>query len=398
MRRRLTLRFAQRRSPSRRRWRCTRPDPAADLEPRPCPTQAPVEARRHRPLQAAREPRLRPELGPVGQLARRPTRARTVAGTTRCPPSSACGHRCSPSSSSPRSSGSACSSSPRRPRPRTRAPPSTRCRHPSDGQVGQVQPDMGNQHVQPGDKVTYAVCPPASGKHINKTGYGPLQPKVYGPDDQSAAQRLGAQPGARRPRAALLLHEGRLRRRLDRRPAGRSRAGFPASAICEHPGGRRGAGRRQVRRDADEVRGPRLGPRLLPRHAGRPEDLRLLPRLRRAGRQRRAPGSRRRSRSARPPAPSASPGASAAAPARPAADRRPACACTPTTTGSATSASASWCDGRLLTGSQLEKRGGLRPDCRHAPGHRLPARIRGELAARAVGARSEARAEARSAR
>ena len=26
---------------------------------------------------------------------------------------------------------------------------------------------MGNQHVQPGDKVTYPVCPPASGKHIN---------------------------------------------------------------------------------------------------------------------------------------------------------------------------------------------------------------------------------------
>lgn len=56
---------------------------------------------------------------------------------------------------------------------------------PAPGQLGQVQPDQGNGHVQTGDKVTYPVCPPASGKHVNKTGYGPLQPKVYGPDDQS---------------------------------------------------------------------------------------------------------------------------------------------------------------------------------------------------------------------
>jgi hypothetical protein len=56
---------------------------------------------------------------------------------------------------------------------------------PVPGQLGQVQPDQGNQHVQQGDKVTYQVCPPASGHHINRVGYGPLQPKVYGPDDQS---------------------------------------------------------------------------------------------------------------------------------------------------------------------------------------------------------------------
>jgi hypothetical protein len=54
-----------------------------------------------------------------------------------------------------------------------------------DGQIGQVQPDMGNQHVSTGDQVTYPVCPPASGKHINRTGFGPLQPDVYGPDDSS---------------------------------------------------------------------------------------------------------------------------------------------------------------------------------------------------------------------
>jgi hypothetical protein len=56
---------------------------------------------------------------------------------------------------------------------------------PASGELGQVQADMGNQHVGVGDKVTYAVCPPASGHHINKQGFGPLLPKVYGPDDQS---------------------------------------------------------------------------------------------------------------------------------------------------------------------------------------------------------------------
>lgn len=54
-----------------------------------------------------------------------------------------------------------------------------------EGEIGQVQPDMGNQHVNAGDKVTYPVCPPASGKHINRTGFGPLTPRVYGPEDNS---------------------------------------------------------------------------------------------------------------------------------------------------------------------------------------------------------------------
>jgi hypothetical protein len=56
---------------------------------------------------------------------------------------------------------------------------------PIAGELGQVQPDMGNGHVQAGDKITYPVCPPASGKHIRKVGYGPLTPKIYGPDDPS---------------------------------------------------------------------------------------------------------------------------------------------------------------------------------------------------------------------
>ncbi len=56
---------------------------------------------------------------------------------------------------------------------------------PAAGELGQVQADQGNQHVQPGDHVTYPVCPPASGKHINVTGQGPIPPKVYGPDDKA---------------------------------------------------------------------------------------------------------------------------------------------------------------------------------------------------------------------
>jgi hypothetical protein len=53
------------------------------------------------------------------------------------------------------------------------------------GELGQVQPDQGNGHVQAGDEVTYPVCPPASGKHFNRVGFGPLEPQVYGPDDES---------------------------------------------------------------------------------------------------------------------------------------------------------------------------------------------------------------------
>ena len=54
-----------------------------------------------------------------------------------------------------------------------------------EGELGQVQPDQGNQHVSPGDKVTYLICPPASGKHINAPPRGPIPPKFYGPNDSA---------------------------------------------------------------------------------------------------------------------------------------------------------------------------------------------------------------------
>ncbi len=56
-------------------------------------------------------------------------------------------------------------------------------REPVAGELGQVQPDMGNHHVSPGDKVVYPVCPPASGKHINQPPLGPIPARFYGPDD-----------------------------------------------------------------------------------------------------------------------------------------------------------------------------------------------------------------------
>jgi hypothetical protein len=57
---------------------------------------------------------------------------------------------------------------------------------PRDGaspQPGYVQPDMGAGHVSTGTKLTYTYCPPASGKHYNASGAGPIQARVYGPDD-----------------------------------------------------------------------------------------------------------------------------------------------------------------------------------------------------------------------
>jgi hypothetical protein len=50
-------------------------------------------------------------------------------------------------------------------------------------QPGYVQPDMGNEHVSTGTTVTYTYCPPASGRHYNQSGAGPITSRVYGPQD-----------------------------------------------------------------------------------------------------------------------------------------------------------------------------------------------------------------------
>ena len=54
----------------------------------------------------------------------------------------------------------------------------------SSPQPGYAQPDMGQGHVATGTQVKYTYCPPASGKHYNASGVGPVTPRVYGPNDQ----------------------------------------------------------------------------------------------------------------------------------------------------------------------------------------------------------------------
>ena len=48
---------------------------------------------------------------------------------------------------------------------------------------GYVQPDMGRRHADFGTQVTFQYCAPASGPHDNKSGSGPITPRLYGPDD-----------------------------------------------------------------------------------------------------------------------------------------------------------------------------------------------------------------------
>ena len=52
---------------------------------------------------------------------------------------------------------------------------------------GFVQADMGHIHVALGSQVTYANCPPASGKHYQSPG-GPIRGGLYGPNDAAIPQ------------------------------------------------------------------------------------------------------------------------------------------------------------------------------------------------------------------
>ncbi len=51
---------------------------------------------------------------------------------------------------------------------------------------GFVQPDQGAGHVSAGTTVRYSNCPPASGKHYNDTGLGPIPARFYGKDEAPA--------------------------------------------------------------------------------------------------------------------------------------------------------------------------------------------------------------------
>lgn len=54
--------------------------------------------------------------------------------------------------------------------------------------LGYVQDDQGITHVTLGTFVRYAACPPASGKHYNAPGEGPLSPRFYGSDEDTTPQ------------------------------------------------------------------------------------------------------------------------------------------------------------------------------------------------------------------
>jgi len=54
--------------------------------------------------------------------------------------------------------------------------------------LGYVQDDLGRGHVSPGTEITYPLCPPASGQHVNITGQGPIKPGVFKPSDKTYPQ------------------------------------------------------------------------------------------------------------------------------------------------------------------------------------------------------------------
>jgi Protein of unknown function (DUF3105) len=106
----------------------------------------------------------------------------------------------------------------------------------ASGEIGQVQPDMGNTHVLRGEKVTYPVCPPASGKHVNQSPNGPIPPKFYGPDDTAIPNGWihNLEHGA------LVLLYSCDKGACDASSQEALKAfytGFPASAVCQIPPG-----------------------------------------------------------------------------------------------------------------------------------------------------------------
>jgi hypothetical protein len=57
----------------------------------------------------------------------------------------------------------------------------------SPGPLGQVEQDMGRNHIATGQSQRYSYCPPASGNHYSGTG-GPIVPRYYAPDDSTVPQ------------------------------------------------------------------------------------------------------------------------------------------------------------------------------------------------------------------
>ena len=53
----------------------------------------------------------------------------------------------------------------------------------SSSRLGFLEDDMGRSHTVTVPQ-NYLYCPPASGNHLNASGLGPIQPRVYKPDDK----------------------------------------------------------------------------------------------------------------------------------------------------------------------------------------------------------------------
>lgn len=58
----------------------------------------------------------------------------------------------------------------------------------SPARLGQVVPDLGQNHVSTGAKVTYSYCPPASGPHYFASGVGPIAQRFYEPGSGTVPQ------------------------------------------------------------------------------------------------------------------------------------------------------------------------------------------------------------------
>ena len=157
------------------------------------------------------------------------------------------------------------------------------------GELGQVQPDMGNharQRAATRSPTRSARPPPASTSTSRRAARS--RARVYGPDD--AAVPNGWVHNLEHGGLVLLYScdKGACDDASLAAAAARSSTGFPPSPICQHPAGRDRPGHRPVRPDADQVRGARLGPRAATwTTLDIAADLRLLPALRRAARQRR---------------------------------------------------------------------------------------------------------------
>ena len=103
-------------------------------------------------------------------------------------------------------------------------------------EIGQVEPDMGRNHVVPGSTVNYLYCPPASGTHFNIAGRGPIQPRFYGPDDD--AQPMGWVHNLEHGGAAILYScKNGACDQADLDQLRQLASNFPASPLCSVPGG-----------------------------------------------------------------------------------------------------------------------------------------------------------------